>query len=162
MAAHVQSVISSLKPGMRLMPEELLPRIPKQFLEENYVSSSSLMASLMVHIRKLDKEEMILLLPTGDFIVQKKTAAVHDVHVNRTRLACLHMRDAFLNGVSYSVMILEAPQNLISLYEGVDGLRRGIDSIALRITRMSDPEFTSFYKNLDDTTLTDSPLKGLG
>lgn len=163
MTSYVQEAVSVLKPGMRIAPIELLPRLPSAFLEENYVSLQSVMASLMFNLRRMDKEGVLMALPDGNYVVQKQSVT-NDVetHMHRTRLACLHMRDSFLRGDAYAVMLTGAPERLLSLYDGVDGLKRGIDNIATRITKMTDPEFRQFYRNLDDTTLTDSPLKGLG
>ena len=164
MAAQVQNAVSALKPGMRFSAVDLIPRIPAEFLEQNYLSLNSALASVSVCLRKMDTERMIGAVPGGEYVVQKQAvtaAAEESKEPNRTRVACLHLRAGLLEGWSYAQILNDAPVPLRGMYGGVAGLKRACDTIVNRIVGMSDAEFRRFYESLDDPDATDSPLKGL-
>lgn len=161
MTSHVTEAVSTLRPGTQFTSRDLLNRIPKAFLESSYPSLDNALLSVRSCLAKMDKSGKLMGLPGGIYVVQRVSDAVPE-GVNRTRAACLHMRHAFLNGISYLDMVEQAPEELRSLYEGDAGLKRAFLHIADKIVKMTDEEFATFYTRLDDVTETASPLRQLG
>lgn len=162
MSFHVRTSLSHLRTGMRIQAETLLPRLPTDFLETSYPDGTTVMNNVVSILKAIEKEGTIIKMSGGEYMVQKKVDITPLPPVNKTRLACLHLRDVLLANGDMPEIMQTAPDALRSAYASESSLKGAFKMIVNRIVDMSDADFATFYDNLESDRKYASPFQGLG
>lgn len=161
----VKEFAAAQKPGGRVNADLFVRGSDPEFFAENFVSSATLVTAIGGAFRKLEAEGGLVWVGIGQYKTPRPKSAPKAPKKakapDRTRMACLHLRDGLLRGDAFETILSTAPEDLTRLYSGPAALKGAFSSIAGKMVGLSDEGFQTFNERLDDPADKASPFRGI-
>ncbi len=157
--------VASRKPGGRVNADLFVRENDPEFFAQNFISSAALLTAIGTAFRKLEADGLLTWAAIGEYKTPRPMAkpkrAPKAKTPDRTRLACLHLRDGLLRGDAFETILSTVPEDLSGLYSGPPALKGALSSIAGKMVGLSDEGFRTFNQRLDDPNDLASPFRGI-